>query len=231
MSAHKTVPVLIVIVLLAGAVFITPVMAQSPTATPTETALPPTATPVPPTATVAPPTATTVPPTATPVSPTPTTVPPTATPIGPTPTTVPPTATPPAPPTSTPSAPAQVLGYHTVRYGESLYCIGRAYSVLPSSIAAANSLSYPYYLRIGQRLAIPNVPWPNMSYGPICARQFGGGPPTPPPPACRVTYRVRYGDTLYSIAWRYRTNVWTIIMDNHIANPNHIFPGQVLCIR
>ncbi len=242
MFVPKTLPVLISVLVLASLLAGVPVLAQSPIATPTRTPAPPTATPIPPTATATStpiaPTATTAPPTATPVGPTPTAssttvpstlVPPTATSVAPVPTS---TRVPPTPfPTSTPWVPGQILGYHTVRYGESLFCIGRAYSVLPWGIAAANSINYPYSLRVGQRLAIPNSPWASPSYGPVCARQFGGVTPTPPPSMCRVIYVVRYGDTLYSIAWRYRSSVWIIAMDNHILNPNFIFPGQVLCIR
>jgi len=148
-------------------------------------------------------------------------VPPTATPVPPTPT---PYYTPVPPP------PYTILGYHTVRYGETLFCIGRAYAVSPWAIAWQNRIGYPYWVRIGQRLAIPNVPWRYIPAGPVCARQFGGGTPLPPPPTCRVTYTVRWGDTLYSIAWRYQSSVWAIVTANNIANPNLIFPGQVLCI-
>jgi LysM repeat protein len=41
---------------------------------------------------------------------------------------------------------------------------------------------------------------------------------------------VRYGDTLYSIAWRYGTTVWALTVANHLPNPNWIFAGQSLCI-
>jgi LysM repeat protein len=122
------------------------------------------------------------------------------------------------------------LGYHTVRYRETLYCIGRAYAVSPWAIATENRLAYPYRLRVSQSLAIPNVPW-KVGYGPVCARQFGGGVTPPPPPwGCRTRYIVRYGDTLYSIAWRYGTTVWALVVANHLPNPNWIFAGQSLCI-
>jgi lysozyme len=125
------------------------------------------------------------------------------------------------------------LGYHTVRYGETLMCIGRAYAVSPWAIASHNGLAYPYRLSVGRRLSVPNVPW-KVSYGPVCARQFGGVTPPPPPPPggfCRMRYVVRWGDTLYAIAWRFRTSVWVIVSDNNLPNANLIFAGQVLCIR
>ena len=41
-------------------------------------------------------------------------------------------------------------------------------------------------------------------------------------------YTVRRGDTLWGIARRYNTTVGALAGLNHIANPNLIYPGQVL---
>ena len=122
---------------------------------------------------------------------------------------------------------SSILGYHYVRTGENLFCIARAYSVSPWAIANENRLFNPYLLWIGQRLAIPDVPF-QIASGPVCARQFGSVPP--PPPLCRAVYLVQYGDTLYNIAWRYRTTIWAIATANNLPNPNWIFAGQWLCI-
>jgi LysM repeat protein len=50
------------------------------------------------------------------------------------------------------------------------------------------------------------------------------------PPTGEVTYVVRRGDTLYSIARRYGTTVEAIATANGIANPNQIRVGQTLKI-
>jgi LysM repeat protein len=170
------------------------------------------------------------------VSPLPTALPPTAT------VTVPPTSLPTSVPTSqptpTPNLPTatplppipttQILGYHTVRAGETLFCIGRAYMVSPWAIASQNGISaYPDYLRIGQVLAIPTVPWVSTD-GPVCTRQFGGG--APQPATCWAVHTVYFNDTLYSLAKHYGTTVWEIAAINNIANPNLIYVGQTLCI-
>ena len=42
------------------------------------------------------------------------------------------------------------------------------------------------------------------------------------------TYTVRRGDTLWGIARRYNTTVSALASLNHIANPDLIYPGQVL---
>jgi LysM repeat protein len=80
----------------------------------------------------------------------------------------------PEPPTDEPDpvqteAPARL---HTVRRGEHLYCIGRAYGVDPAAIASANQLLNPSLLYPGQVLTIPMVPWVSIPYGPICEAQF-----------------------------------------------------------
>jgi murein DD-endopeptidase MepM/ murein hydrolase activator NlpD len=57
-----------------------------------------------------------------------------------------------SPSAATPSSSARV---HTVKNGETLYSLGRTYSVTPTAIASANSLSSPYSLNVGQQVRIP----------------------------------------------------------------------------
>lgn len=149
-------------------------------------------------------------------------------------------------PTATPVS-YPILGTHVVRYGESLFCIGRAYKVSPWSIAQVNAVPWPYTIFPNQQLRIPNAPWYNIPPGPVCQPQFQVPPlptvtppgplptiaPQPtiaPPPGCRAVYVVRPGDTLYSIATRHGTTVWAIARVNYIWNINLIYPGQRLCI-
>jgi LysM repeat protein len=208
--------------------------------TPTATAVP-AATPVP-TATPLPThTPTAVPPTPTGTLPAPT---PTGTPAPATPTRTPAPATPtrtPAPATPVPTQPppaAGIQGQHTVRAGETLFSIGRAYTTQPTAIASRNGIVNPNQLFVGTRLAIPVAPWAPVPAGPVAARQFtpGGAPapgpgPTPAPPAgCRFRHTVQRGETLTRIAIRYNTNIFAIGRANSIANLNLIFAGQVLCI-
>jgi LysM repeat protein len=51
-----------------------------------------------------------------------------------------------------------------------------------------------------------------------------------PPKSGPVYHCVRRGENLTRIAWRYGTTVWSIAQLNGIANPNHIYAGQVLLI-
>jgi LysM repeat protein len=179
---------------------------------------------------------------------TPTPITNTSTPITNTPT-ITPTSITPAPP------PPGALGTHIVRLGEWLYCIGRAYKISPWAIAETNHVRWPYIIFPNQKLTIPNVPWTNVTIGPVCKAQFTipsptpvptAAPPTPiatiipatvtppatavPPSACRAIYVVRRGDNLYRIALRYGTTYTEIARVNGIPNPRLIYPGRQLCI-
>jgi len=61
---------------------------------------------------------------------------------------------------------------------------------------------------------------PAVSAGGTCPT--GGG--------CRAYYRVRAGDTLTKIAYRYGTSVAALQQCNGIWNPDRIYVGQTLCI-
>jgi LysM repeat protein len=102
-------------------------------------------------------------------------------------------------------------GVHIVRYGETLFSIGRWYGVSPWAIARANGLVNPNFIYAGQRLTIPGR----------CGWHYGWG--------CGG-YVVRHGDTLYSIAWRHGVNMYTLARVNGITNLNRIYAGQCLTI-
>ena len=75
-------------------------------------------------------------------------------------------------PPFTPIPPAPIMGYHVALKDETIYCIGRAYGVLPAAIAQANGLVPPFNMAPGQTLAIPEVQWMNVAAGPVCPPQF-----------------------------------------------------------
>lgn len=54
--------------------------------------------------------------------------------------------------------------------------------------------------------------------------------PFPPPTPQPVTYVVRQGDSVYTIAQQFGTTMQAIILANNLTNPDLIFPGQVLII-
>jgi LysM repeat protein len=91
----------------------------------------------------------------------------------------------------TPIPPAPIIGTHLVNAGETIFCIGRGYGVLPAAIAQTNGLVTPFTILPGQRLRIPQVRWPNISPGLVCAPQFAspfpGLPVSTAPPQASST--------------------------------------------
>ena len=102
---------------------------------------------------------------------------------------------------------------HVVRRGETLSSIAARYGTTTQAIVRANGLPNANRIYVGQRLVIPGT----TSSG--AASQTGSG----------GTYTVRRGDTLSSIAARYRTTVSAIKQANGLRT-NVIYAGQWLKI-
>ena len=110
------------------------------------------------------------------------------------------------------AAPPESGGFwHRVRYGETLYSIGRGYGVSPYAICSLNGLRNCNYIKGGQVLWIPERLAPHPRY-------------------CDTYHRVTRGQTLYSIGRTYDLDPWVIARANQITNLNRIYAGQRLCI-
>ncbi|MEA3345388.1 MAG: LysM domain-containing protein [Chloroflexota bacterium] len=103
-----------------------------------------------------------------------------------------------APPSGNPS-------YHHVRWGETLFSIGRQYGVNPYDIARANNLWNPNRIYACQWLRIPK-----------------------PGPVGRC-HHVKSGETLFSIGRKYNVNPYAIARANNLWNPDCIYACQ--CLR
>ena len=156
----------------------------------TPTPLPPTVTPVP--------TATPVP-----ATPTATAVPPTPTPGTENVDAVVPTVTPPV----EDAAVAQELSY-TVKWGDSLWALARAFDTTIEEIASRNGLIDTDFIRVGHVLRIETA---------------GSAQP-----ASTVDYVVQHGDSLSLLAQRFGTSVEQLQRTNGIVNPWYIYAGQTL---
>lgn len=121
----------------------------------------------------------------------------------------------PAPATTTPSPATPPAGptTYTVQRGDWIYAIARKFSLSVAGLLAANPGINPNFVFPGQVLNIP-----------------GGTPPTDTTPPSSNTYTVQPGDTLFSIAVRNRTTVYALQIKNNLANPNFIYPGQILTL-
>lgn len=136
------------------------------------------------------------------------------------------------------------LNWHTVKKGETLLSIAKKLKVSRTDLAEANYLSPRAMLRAGQRLVIPRAPALLVATRPeapspvvveastepaavvaVSTPATEGPRPQPVP----VTYRVKRGDTLSSIARLYRTTVVALKTWNRLRS-NSIQVGQRLTI-
>jgi LysM repeat protein len=115
---------------------------------------------------------------------------------------------------------AAVAGTYTVERGDTLSAIAARYGTTVAALAAANHLANPNLIFPGQVLTVPGPALPTGGATPT------GGTTVRP----AKTYTVERGDTLSAIAARYGTTVAALAAANHLANPNLIFPGQLLTI-
>jgi LysM repeat protein len=121
----------------------------------------------------------------------------------------------PAPAPTPAPAPAPQPSYtlYTVRKGDTLSGIASRYGTTYQKIAADNGIANPNLIYPGQVLKIY----------PAGGGSSSGG--------STKTYTVKKGDTLSGIAAKFGTTYQKIAKDNNIANPNLIYPGQVLVIK
>ncbi len=133
---------------------------------------------------------------------------------------------------------------HCVKYGETLYGIGAYYGVSAHAIAQHNGIWNVNYIRAGMCLHIP-AGW-NGGHGGQPGGHGGwqggqpgghggwqGGQPgghgmngNCAPGA----YCVKYGDTLWGIAYRHGVSVHAVAKANGIWNYNYVRAGQCLVI-
>jgi len=99
-----------------------------------------------------------------------------------------------------------------VKKGDTLWNIAKVYDTTVSQIVRINNIKNPNYIYAGQRIIIPTqsqLIYNKKSY---------------------VLYKIRYGDTLYSISRRYNTSIANIVRLNRIQNPNLIYAGEIIKI-
>lgn len=112
---------------------------------------------------------------------------------------------------------SQGRSIHTVKRGENLYQIARAYNVSLSALQTANKMSASdSFVLVGQKLVIPG---PGAASSKTTA-QAGKS----------KTVVVRKGDTLYSLAQKNNTSVDKLIQTNKLGRKGVIKPGQKLLI-
>ncbi|MFQ5745700.1 MAG: LysM peptidoglycan-binding domain-containing protein [Gemmatimonadota bacterium] len=111
---------------------------------------------------------------------------------------------------------------HTVTRGQTLSHIAMRYGTTVTAIRAANRNVNPRRLQIGQRLVVPRA-------APAGAGLRTAGLPAGPADG-PLTVTVRRGDTLWTIARRYRTTTRELKAMNHLQT-DLIRPGDRLTVR
>jgi membrane-bound lytic murein transglycosylase D len=132
------------------------------------------------------------------------------------------------------------LKWYTAKKGETLLTVARRFGVSRADVAEANNLSVKSRLRPGQDLIIPRAPATLLAArtertvpSAVASRAISGPADSPdavePAKLAKVTYRVKKGDTLFSIAQLFDTTVAKIKSWNRLSS-NHIAPGARLKI-
>ncbi len=112
---------------------------------------------------------------------------------------------------------------HVVRGGDTLWAIARRYGTTPQQVASANGMHVDSTLHVGQKLTVV----PRASGGPTTIVSRTSGVPRVPAGET-LTYRVRRGDTLWSIAQRYGTTPGAIAAASRIGVHSTLRIGQTL---
>jgi LysM repeat protein len=124
--------------------------------------------------------------------------------------------------------------FYIVQSGDSLYAIAVRNGLALDALREANPEINPQALQIGQQLRLPtcvDTPTPTATFPPTQTLPPGVEPTATATPQ-GVEYVVRPGDTLSSIATRFRVTVNAIVRANPAlqANPNLLSIGQRLII-
>lgn len=97
---------------------------------------------------------------------------------------------------------------YIVKAGDTLNKIAESYGTTARAIAVENGIRNINLIYIGQRLIIPTSRY-DLNH---------------------TLYKIKWGDTLYSISRRYGVSIATIVRLNRIQNPNLIYAGQTIRI-
>ena len=121
---------------------------------------------------------------------------------------------------------------HVVQKGETLWSIAQAYGVSVRSLASWNAMAPGDVLNVGRELVVWQQTGPTQTTaaaeGSTAARTNVAATTEGNPRIRRVSYVVRRGDSLYSIARRFRVTVDDIAQWNGVDTDRYLQPGQRL---
>jgi soluble lytic murein transglycosylase-like protein len=145
-----------------------------------------------------------------------------------------------APPVA-PSSATPVEVRHQVRKGETLSLIARRNGVTVSALVAANGITNVNRIVVGQWLVIPTASGPapalvttpkpsELVPVPVAVAPVPEVMPGATPGAGELSYVLRRGDSLFTVARRFKVTVAVLAATNRIANPNRVLAGTRLVI-
>jgi LysM repeat protein len=130
-----------------------------------------------------------------------------------------PAAPPPAPVVRNVSSGTTTGQTHRVQRGETLFSLAKRYNVSVQELMSWNHLSSPSALKVGQMLRIHSSSGSSKKY-------------SPKKPIKSTGYHiVRRGDTLFSVARKYRQSVGNIAKWNGLKKSARLKVGQKLRVR
>ncbi len=126
-------------------------------------------------------------------------------------------------------------GSITVQSGQTMYSLAKANGMSVTQLASANNISYPYGLRVGQRLNVPGVASPSSpapSFSPQQPRYSAASAPVPKKRnfASSGAHKVKPGETLFSLGRTYNQNPYAIAKHNNLQAPYGLNVGQIVNI-
>ena len=104
---------------------------------------------------------------------------------------------------------------YIVKRGDTLSHIALKYNTTVNYLVTINGIKNPNLIFPGQRIVI------NQNFESEGTGQNSCG---------KISYKIKYGDTLSSLAIKYHTSVQNIVKLNNIANPNLIYAGSIIQI-
>lgn len=104
---------------------------------------------------------------------------------------------------------------YTVRNGDTLYSLARRHNISVGTLQQANGLRGPQDLRAGMTLRIPGR---------------GSVASAPAPSPSRTVYRVRHGDTVWSIARDFKVSPYQLMEWNNLSKNAVIQPGDQISL-
>jgi membrane-bound lytic murein transglycosylase D len=113
-----------------------------------------------------------------------------------------------------------VVKKYRVRPGDTLWEIAQRFDTTVPALAALNGLKRRQSIKSGMVLSLPSDSSQTVAAESVAQR----------PAVAPKRYQVRLGDTLWSIAQRFRTTVPTLVALNGLKQRQQIKPGQVLLL-